>query len=80
MLLSISTLPSEFESSTDPRERVAAFLTHAESLVDDLLDPSTAETEVFPRFVRVAPVRFGRIRLFLAKFLGRVAWRNGVNL
>ena len=32
-----------------------------------------------PRFVQVAPVRFGRTRLFLSKFIGDLAWR-GVSL
>ena len=65
--------------AAEDRASAAEFLGHANRLVDTILGPSAREPAA-PRFVRVAPVRFGRVRLFLAKFVGRAAWRNGVNL
>ena len=67
------------DAAEDRREAARLFLAHSNRIVDTILDPSASE-QTPPRFVRVAPVRFGRVRLFLAKFIGRAAWRNGVNL
>jgi hypothetical protein len=65
------------DAAEDRREAARQFIGDANHLVDSILDPAAATS---PRFVHVAPVRFGRTRLFLAKFIGRAAWRQGVNL
>ena len=61
------------------------FLDHADNLVDRIVDPKIRRTIPPPRFLRdsnvfLTPVRFGRTRLFLSKFIGRAAWRGWVSL
>lgn len=68
------------------RSNAAVFLREANRLVDSILDPDSAFNSVPPprfvidRHVFLEPVRFGRTRLFLSKFIGRIAWRGWVGL
>jgi hypothetical protein len=73
-----------YDRRVDAAQDARLFLLRANRLVDEIAAGAGPKQPARPLSkepdYRVDPVRFGRTRLFLSRFVGRFAWRFGLGL